>query len=217
MGLFQSIDDKRLLYSNTGNRLYNRFLFILYVIFNTLLTKQICWFIVNFRCWIALDLINSEKTMKKGFFLITLILLFQNTFAVNNINGLRKCFHESVLDESKVDDFHKKAMNISAPSALQTAYQAVSFALLAKKVWNPVEKISFINRYGKLIDKAIKSDPDNIEIRFLRLSIDYHTPMIMGRKNNVCSDKSLILTLLEPIGKFNIDSSFNRFSKVSLN
>jgi len=149
--------------------------------------------------------------MKKSFFLITLILLFQNAFADDDINGLRKCFHESVLDESKIDAFHKKVMSISMPNAVQTAYQAASFALLAKKVWNPIEKITFINRYGNLIDKAINSDPDNIEIRFLRLSIDYHTPMIIGRKNNVCSDKSLILTLLEPIVKFNVDSSFNRF------
>lgn len=149
--------------------------------------------------------------MRKGLTFIFFILSLHNGFAEDGIDGLRKCFHESILDESKVEVFHKKVMSISMPSAIQTAYQAASFALLAKKVWNPIEKISFINRYGKLIDKAIQADPNNIEIRFLRLSIDYQTPMIIGRKGNVCFDKSLILKLLEPIGKFNVDSSFNRF------
>ncbi len=149
--------------------------------------------------------------MRKGFVFIVFLLLLNNTYASSNIDGIRRCFHESVIDEAKIDAFHKKVMEISMPNALQTAYQAASFALLAKKVWNPIEKVSFINRYGKLIDKAIKAAPNNIEIRFLRLSIDYHTPMIIGRKENVCSDKSLILTLLEPITKFNVDSSFNKF------
>jgi len=149
--------------------------------------------------------------MKKGFISVYLVFFITAAFAEDGLSDLRKCFHESVLDESKIELFHKKVMAISMPSAIQTAYQAASFALKAKKVWNPIDKISFINKYGKLIDQAIKLAPDNIEIRFLRLSIDYHTPMILGRKENVSGDKSLILTLLEPIAKFNVDTSFNRF------
>ncbi|MEL7145015.1 MAG: hypothetical protein AAFO69_01500, partial [Bacteroidota bacterium] len=117
----------------------------------------------------------------------------------------------SVLDEEKVDQFHKKVMAITSPTAVQQAYQAASFALLAKKTWNPIEKISSMNRYGKLMDKAIANAPDNIEIRFLRLSIDHNTPMVMGRHRNVVIDKAQILLLLKPIIKFELDSHFNRF------
>ncbi|MGB3466971.1 MAG: hypothetical protein WBA74_16950 [Cyclobacteriaceae bacterium] len=124
---------------------------------------------------------------------------------------LRKCFHASVIDESLVDDFHEKVMKIRNPTALQLAYQGASYALLAKKTWNPIEKISLINRYAKLIDKAIEKSPKNIEIRFLRLSIDYYTPVLLGRKSNVSDDKSLILLLLSSIPKFDVDSSFNKF------
>lgn len=149
--------------------------------------------------------------MKHFAIFILLVFIYQYSQASEGIDRLRKCFHASVLDESKIEDFHSKVMNISMPTSIETAYQAASFALMAKKTWNPIDKIAFINRYGKLIDHAISNDPCNIEIRFLRLSIDYQTPVIIGRKDNVCSDKKLILTLLKPIHKFEIDASFNRF------
>ncbi|MEL6557681.1 MAG: hypothetical protein AAFQ94_05815 [Bacteroidota bacterium] len=149
--------------------------------------------------------------MKKLAILLVLIFISQFSKGSEGVDGLRKCFHESVLDESKIEDFHSKVMNISMPTSIEVAYQAASYALMAKITWNPIDKITFINRYGKLIDQAISKDPDNIEIRFLRLSIDHQTPVIIGRKDNVCSDKSLILALLEPIHKFEIDASFNRF------
>lgn len=124
---------------------------------------------------------------------------------------IRKCFHESVIDESMTEEFHEKVMKIKNPDATQYAYQAASFALLAKKTWNPIAKLSLISRYGKMIDQAIEKAPESIEIRFLRLSIDYYTPAILGRKDNISKDKSQILALLAPIGKFKLDSSFNRF------
>ena len=149
--------------------------------------------------------------MDKRLIFICLLLLTTPAVAEDLLKGLRKCFHESVIDESKVDMFHEKVMAIEMPGAAEIAYQAASFALLAKKAWNPIEKIGHINRYAKLIAQAISAAPENIEIRFLRLSIDHNTPMVMGRHRNVRDDKTQILHLLKPIAKFEVDSHFNRF------
>lgn len=149
--------------------------------------------------------------MSKSVFLLSFLLLAYPAMSSDGSDGLRKCFHESVLDESKIDMFHQKVMAIDMPSAIEKAYQAASFALLAKKVWNPIEKIEYLNRYSKLIDRAIAAAPNNIEIRFLRLSIDHNTPMIAGRRHHVDDDKKQILKLLAPLVKFELDTYFNRF------
>jgi len=143
--------------------------------------------------------------------IIILLTISIQTSAVENLSWLRKQFHQCLLDESKVIEFHKMVMALQNPSATETAYQAASKALMAKRIWNPIEKVSYINSYGRLIDKAIKLNPKSIEIRFLRLSIDFYTPMILGRKDNVTTDKNYILEMLKTISKVKFDASFNRF------
>ena len=154
---------------------------------------------------------DSKLSKMNKYLLLACFLFLLSAPAEAKPNSLRKCFHESVLDESKVEMFHQKVMNITSPTATEQAYQAASFALLARKTWNPLEKIGYINRYGKLIDRAIREAPNDIEIRFLRLSIDHNTPSIIGRQKNIKNDKDQILFLLRPIVKFDLDSHFNKF------
>ncbi len=148
--------------------------------------------------------------MRLGLLFIMVVASSQLAIADDAIE-LRKQFHECLIDQSKTERFHKRVMSIENPSATEVAYQAASKALMAKRTWNPIEKISYINKYGRLIDQAIKMEPNSIEIRFLRLSIDFYTPMILGRKDNVKKDKYYILEMLKEITKVNFDASFNRF------
>jgi hypothetical protein len=39
----------------------------------------------------------------------------------------------------------------------------------------------------------IAAEPDNVEYRFLRLSIQEHTPKIVGYKSNLEADKAFII------------------------
>lgn len=46
---------------------------------------------------------------------------------------------------------------------------------------------------AKLIELAITAEPNNIEIRMVRLSIQENVPAIVGYKKNIAQDKAFIL------------------------
>ncbi len=79
------------------------------------------------------------------------------------------------------------------------AYKAVVEALKAKFVWLPFQKMSHLNTMRNLFHKAVEGAEDNIEIRFLRFSIQANLPTILMQSPNLKEDKSVIIE--------NIDSS----------
>ncbi|MEM9981747.1 MAG: hypothetical protein AAF734_04565 [Bacteroidota bacterium] len=79
------------------------------------------------------------------------------------------------------------------------AYKAVVEALKAKFVWLPFQKMSHLNTMRNLFYKAVEGEENNIEIRFLRFSIQANLPAILMQSPNLKEDKSVIIE--------NIDSS----------
>ena len=53
-------------------------------------------------------------------------------------------------------------------------------------------KISRFKEGAKLLEATLKSDPNNIEIRMIRLSIQEDVPGITGYKKNIKEDKKFI-------------------------
>lgn len=65
------------------------------------------------------------------------------------------------------------------------AYQAIQ----AKHVASPFKKLSSFKTGKNNIEKAIAIDPNNLELRLLRLSIQKNTPGILGYKMSIKSDE----------------------------
>lgn len=62
---------------------------------------------------------------------------------------------------------------------------------------NPFKKMSFFSDGKSNLEKAIAKDLENIELRFLRLTIQTHIPSFLGYSENKESDKAFILNHLE--------------------
>lgn len=128
-----------------------------------------------------------------------------------SLDQVRKEFHEAVLDPKEIRPFHEFIINIENPSATILAYQAVSEALLAKVAWNPFTKLSQVMKYDKLMEKAVMNDPQNIEIRFLRLAIEYSLPAFLGMNDHLDEDITMIKQNLQSITQIRIDSTYGRY------
>ena len=149
----------------------------------------------------------------KQIFIYTLILLFGliQLAQANEIDHLRKSFHESVLQSDKLPIFLKEIEKINNPSALEKAYIGASEALKARESWNPIEKLIYIQKFRENLLEAVKCDSQDIEIRFLRLSIEYNIPSMLRSKKTLDEDKSLILDKLSQMNSFKIDQSFIKY------
>lgn len=63
---------------------------------------------------------------------------------------------------------------------------------MARHDSNPFKKMSFFSDGKKHLEEAIAKDHDNIELRFLRLTIQVHLPAFLGYSENVESDKAFV-------------------------
>jgi hypothetical protein len=118
---------------------------------------------------------------------------------------LRKAFHESVLRSDKLPAFLSSVKALKNPTPIEKAYIGASEALRARESWNPIDKLVYIHSYRKYLDEAVESDKENIEIRFLRFSIEYNIPELIRSKKSIVEDKYIILSKLNQMDSFGID------------
>jgi len=76
------------------------------------------------------------------------------------------------------------------------AYLGILDGLKAKHSWNPYSKIKYVGTAEKLLTQAVTADPYNIEIRFLRFSIEHNAPGFLGYNKNLNIDKEEIIKQL---------------------
>ena len=76
---------------------------------------------------------------------------------------------------------------------LRLAYQATTEALKARETWFPWEKLAHFQKSMEIFKKALAYQPDDIEVRFLRYTIQKNTPSILGLGTHISEDKKYIL------------------------
>lgn len=68
---------------------------------------------------------------------------------------------------------------------------------MARHDSNPFKKMSYFSDGKKHLEEAISKDHENIELRFLRLTIQVHLPTFLGYSDNIESDKVFVLNNLD--------------------
>lgn len=58
--------------------------------------------------------------------------------------------------------------------------------------FNPISKLKTFNEGKKNLESAIKKEPYNPEIRFIRLSIQKNIPSFLGYKENIENDTEFL-------------------------
>lgn len=142
-----------------------------------------------------------------SYFLISLTV----TATCQTLEETRELFHGAVLNAEESKTFHESMKEVDDEDASLLAYQAVSEAMLAQVVWNPFTKFSQVLKFDKKITQAVEMDPENIEIRFLRLAIEYNLPDFLGMGTHVKEDLEVILANMKEVGSIGVDPSYGRY------
>ena len=125
--------------------------------------------------------------------LLLSILLWINFAGTPDLSSIRKIYPDVAKSEANAKDFTEKLSGISNnDDKILVAYKAASI-LVDSKFQNIVgSKISRFKEGAKLLEATLKSDPNNIEIRMIRLSIQEDVPGITGYRKNIKEDKKFI-------------------------
>lgn len=78
-------------------------------------------------------------------------------------------------------------------SSVHLAYLGAFQTIWAKHTINPIEKLTTFKKGKRNIEQAVARESDNVEVRFVRLSIQENCPGFLGYKSNIKQDRSFLM------------------------
>lgn len=138
--------------------------------------------------------------------LLLFFSLFFNNPSRNDLYEMRNLFPLVGKKEAYSERMlHLSNTSLTTTQNLRTAYEGVARMAYAKHKLNPYSKYKSFIEGRNLLELAIKTDSQNLEIRFLRYIIQNHAPSFLGYNKSIEDDKSFILKQLPSIKKEDTD------------
>lgn len=115
-----------------------------------------------------------------------------------DMDKIRKDFSKGHKDKDLCAT-HLKDLEKHADTPIERGYEAAYHMFMAKHAGNPFKKMSYFKDGKSMLEKEIASSPQNIELRFIRLCIQYYVPKYLNYSSNVEEDKKYLMNNLYKI------------------
>lgn len=120
----------------------------------------------------------------------------------------RKKYFDAIGNERKIERLLKELQRLDNPSPVLLAYRAACESMIAQFAWNPYTKLAQVNKSFDFFAKAIQEDTQNVEIRFLRFSVQHNVPDFLRKNREFEEDKDI---LVQNFDETDFDEEFRQF------
>ncbi|MBE8724918.1 hypothetical protein [Flavobacterium hungaricum] len=125
--------------------------------------------------------------------LFSILLLIGFSAATPDLASIRKMYSDVAKSETNAKEFTEKMAGVNSnDDKILVAYKAASILVDSKFEKKLTEKIERFKEGAKMLEAVIASEPNNIEMRMIRLSIQENVPGITGYKKNIKEDKKFL-------------------------
>jgi len=135
--------------------------------------------------------------------LILYIILVQSisAFADNHeLENIRMMFHKAESSQIVCLELIEQLQPYNEDNnVLFMGYKACATMLMAKHVFNPFSKLSHFKRGREMLEKAIQFDRNNIELRFLRYTIQTNVPSFLNYSQSKDLDRLFLVNSLNKL------------------
>lgn len=131
--------------------------------------------------------------MLNKIFLIT-FLLISCISTSQDLMRIRTQYPKAQKSEELTIELDKALDQVSSNSdPVLIAYKGAVKTLMADFAKKVKDKKDYFKQGVELLESSLNSEPQNIEIRYLRLSIQEHAPKFLKYHDNITEDKAIIL------------------------
>lgn len=132
--------------------------------------------------------------------LTLLILLMSINPPYPDITELRALYYQSATDKAAADKLLELLSKVDAQSGeLLICYKGVAEMMQAKYTISPISKYRRFKKGKQFIESAVALDPENLEIRFLRFTIQTNLPAFLGYNDHIKADKKILMKNLDQL------------------
>ena len=130
--------------------------------------------------------------MKRLTFLI--LLLISNLMFSQNLKEYRALLQTGEKSEKSAKTLIEKSNSAykNSKEPVYLGFLAVGKFFMAKHAFNPLKKMSYFNEGKKLMESSLKAEPDNLEVRLMRLITQESVPKILGYSQNISEDRTYL-------------------------
>jgi len=125
----------------------------------------------------------------------TIIFLVITTgLKAQSVLQLRTLYYKASLSASACDTFYNSLKKIrDNTSPVIAGYYSMAAFMECHHSYNPVAKLKYFNEGKIYLEKAIAQASNNVELHFLRFTVQTNLPGFLGYKSNIEDDRSFIL------------------------
>lgn len=136
--------------------------------------------------------------------LLVLIISFIFISTDIDISEVRRDYKNAVISKSRAFELNSKLEGISkSDEKVLVAYKGAVISITAKYKSSNKLKSSTFESGVSLIEYAVENDNKNIEVRFVRLSIQQNSPRFLKYHDDIESDKRFIINNFNSIQSTN--------------
>jgi hypothetical protein len=133
-----------------------------------------------------------------------------------DLSNLRRLFQLSATRQDAAKQLNELLARVDTNAApLMVCYKGASEMMQAKYAFSPVVKLRKFNAGKVLMEKAIARDSLNLEMRFLRFSIQCNLPSFLGYHDQEVVDKVLIINNINEVNDLELRAMVTRWIKSS--
>ena len=122
-------------------------------------------------------------------FLSVLFLFFQTS----DLEALRNSYSKANTSNENAKNFIELAEKKTSSEPVISAYKAAAKIMEAKVTTEKNKRKSFVKTGASDLESIIKNNPNNAELRVIRMSVQENIPKIVGYNKNLKEDKTFLI------------------------
>lgn len=135
--------------------------------------------------------------------LFSTVLLMDVFFKNSDLNEVRTSYSKAVLDKKLCKKMIEELELSKEKSVIDLAYLGAYQTIWANHVFNPLSKLATFRKGKNNIELAISKEPENVEMRYIRFSVQKNAPSFLRYNSHLKEDKDFLVK-----NKKNINSDF---------
>ena len=145
--------------------------------------------------------------MVRWLFLVFSLTSF--TYSQLSLTEVRNAYEKAVYNEQTAIDLLANLITSNNPTFI--GYKGAVTIVMAKHVISPYKKLNYFKTGKDVLEKAIQKEPLNVELRFIRFSIQCNAPKFLDYHSNIYADKVLLLKEVKAIKDVDLKKRITKF------
>jgi len=156
----------------------------------------------------------SDKIAYLGYMKIKIFIAFFLSFFIcfsalaetkAEFNKLRNDYVAALKNHDLAEEVYEKFKMVENPSAKILAYKGALEAIMTRTTWNFFKKLDYLRKSEQSFKESVSKAPNSIEVRFMRMAVQYDIPRYLGFSNDLNADKEFIIANIHNFNPVGLD------------